>query len=325
MNQKAPTYLLDEYFYALTEKFAIHTEEMMKNYLNNMIHDFINYRQQDPAIRLLSPSEYGLELLYIGVLYISCAKKEDNTYIKQLEDIYAWLSNTKEYEEIADRLQKWIIFWKSAGSINQDFPNIIGLTNEFLQMSENGLCQYTFHASEFIRNAELDLKDREDYVFITRCINEYYINMVGAQILNQVYRKEFKQVDKVYIFVPGCMAAKMDQCKAVTGKMGYTCAKCTASCPVNQISQIGEKYHAETVIVYHGSELYHTKISSTEMSYGVIGIACVLELISGGFKAEELGYVPQCVLLNYCGCKQHWSSEGLVTDINRSRLEQLLS
>ena len=51
---------------------------------------------------------------------------------------------------------------------------------------------------------------------------------------------------------------------------------------------------------------------------GIIGVACVLNLISGGLKAKN--FVPQCVFLDYCGCKDHWHDKGIITDINMSYL-----
>lgn len=35
-----------------------------------------------------------------------------------------------------------------------------------------------------------------------------------------------------------------------------------------------------------------------EGKVGIVGIACVLNLISGGYKSREMGYLLQCVLLH---------------------------
>lgn len=177
---------------------------------------------------------------------------------------------------------------------------------------------------EFIEKAKVIYKDREDLVFVSRHINEYYINMIGAQILNNVFHNDFKNVDKVLVVVPGCMAAQLDKCKAEPYQIGYTCSKCTDACSINLTGKLSEKYNAKTVIGYNSSEIYNTKDPSQEIKYGIVGIACVLNLISGGLKAKELGYVPQCVVLDYCGCKQHWNFEGLITNFNRIRLEKIL-
>lgn len=57
---------------------------------------------------------------------------------------------------------------------------------------------------------------------------------------------------------------------------------------------------------------------------GIIGVACILNLLSGGWKAKKLGYLPQCVLLYYCGCNGHWDGEGIVTGLNENKLQATL-
>jgi hypothetical protein len=57
---------------------------------------------------------------------------------------------------------------------------------------------------------------------------------------------------------------------------------------------------------------------------GVVGVACVLNLISGGWLLDGMGISAQCVLLDYCGCKNHWSRENIPTEINIKQLKKVL-
>lgn len=41
-------------------------------------------------------------------------------------------------------------------------------------------------------------------------------------------------------------------------------------------------------------------------------------------KARWLGYIPQCVILNECGCSIHWSKEGIVTSLDEEELEGVM-
>ena len=52
---------------------------------------------------------------------------------------------------------------------------------------------------------------------------------------------------------------------------------------------------------------------------GMVGIACILNLMSGGWKAIRIGYIPQCVILDYCGCG-HWRENRKMTNININKL-----
>ncbi len=325
MEQKGPTYILSDDYYEVVDRLAKETEQRLNQELEEIIHSFLAEGAIQTAQSLRSISEYSLELLYIGVLSRSYSLSEEGDGLGQLVTLSAWLGNTGEFDEITERLLAWISYWKRVGGFHQDFKKIQYEAVCFIKKAEELLYPCTKQIPEFIRKAADSYRDREDVILVTRSINEYYINMVGAQILNLVYRKEFKQADRVYIFVPGCMAARFDQCQAEKSDMGYTCIGCTPDCPIYKTTCLGQHYQAETVIVYHSSALYHTRVSKNNGKYGVVGIACVLNLISGGLKARDLGYVPQCVVLNYCGCRQHWSREGLVTDINRERLEETLS
>lgn len=324
MDKKAPTYLISEDYYIKTDKMAVEVENKINHELKSILKYYMDYLKCYKIEKLRTHSEYGLELLYIGVLYISYSKKEKLTFYDQLSDLYFWLESSKEFEEITTRFKMWLDYWKDSESLSEDFLIIFKLAKDFIEQSEKELKQFTINIPEFIRNAELTYKNRDDFIFVTRHVNEYFVNMVGAQILNRVFRESFKKVDELFIFVPGCMAGQLDKCKAEKGTKGYICTKCTEDCPVCLAAQTGEKYNAKTIIVYHSSELYHTKTPVESKKYGVIGIACVLNLISGGLKAKELGYIPQCVPLNYCGCRQHWDYKGLVTDIDRERLEEIL-
>ncbi|HEX3012686.1 MAG TPA: DUF116 domain-containing protein, partial [Methanobacterium sp.] len=56
---------------------------------------------------------------------------------------------------------------------------------------------------------------------------------------------------------------------------------------------------------------------------GIVGVACVSNLIAGGWKAGSLGIPAQCVLLDYSSCKTHWHKEGFPTDININQMLRL--
>ncbi len=65
---------------------------------------------------------------------------------------------------------------------------------------------------------------------------------------------------------------------------------------------------------------FFTYLLSTDT--GIVGIACVLNLISGGWRLNDIVIPAQCVLLDYCGCKNHWNKEGVPTEINFNRLKK---
>ena len=53
---------------------------------------------------------------------------------------------------------------------------------------------------------------------------------------------------------------------------------------------------------------------------GIIGVTCVLNLISGGYQSAGMGIPPQCVLLNHVSCSKHWLSEDCPSTIDVQEL-----
>lgn len=129
--------------------------------------------------------------------------------------------------------------------------------------------------------------------------------MVGAEILNRAFRKEFLNTHTKLVLLPACMRAQNEEaCRMQDSPEGYLCARCTPACNVSELDRLGEEQGYEVRIIPHESSAF-TKHAQDRGPIGIVGIACVLTLISGGWKARELGLVPQCVLLDYCGCKNH--------------------
>jgi hypothetical protein len=56
----------------------------------------------------------------------------------------------------------------------------------------------------------------------------------------------------------------------------------------------------------------------------LVGVACVLNLLTGGYEMKRLNIQSQCVFLDYCSCKNHWDKKGVPTSMNINRLKQIL-
>ena len=85
------------------------------------------------------------------------------------------------------------------------------------------------------------------------------------------------------------------------------------------MKKLGKKYNFKVSIIEHETTLSSLDINKNK-NIGIIGIACIPNLISGGFKALRLGFIPQCVVLDYRGCSNHWLYKKHMTKINENRL-----
>jgi len=77
-------------------------------------------------------------------------------------------------------------------------------------------------------------------------------------------------------------------------------------------------------IVSHSSDILSNISKKEKKELGIIGVACINNLIEGGWKISSYGIPPQCVILNYVGCKKHWSSKDILTDFNFNKLKNII-
>lgn len=254
-------------------------------------------------------------------LYKEGSKKAELT-LDNFKKLITWLSSTGEFKEEVKRMKTWMLYLynKSKNKVNNTLLSCVNLARWFEGESEERLGFYTENVNDFIEETNKKYKWEENFVFTRRKRVEYHLNMVGAEIMNRCLREEFLKAKEKRLLLPACMRINQNNyCRAIETKDGYLCRGCSIGCNVSKYTKLGEKYNFKVYIIHHESSAF-TKEKVEAGKIGIVGVACVLNLISGGWKAKDLGLVPQCVLLNYCGCKKHWDERGIITDINVNRL-----
>lgn len=242
--------------------------------------------------------------------------------LENYKKLVNYLKACGDYKEEAKRLEVWISYFFSLNKnkVEKILTSYLEFAKYFEYISQEVLGIYTKNVNLFLKNIDKKYKYREDFLFCSRKEVEYHLNMVGAQIMNEAYRKEFLKTKEKRLFLPSCMRIKDEKnCKAIKTEEGYICNSCSKNCNVNKYDKLGKKYNFQVYIIPHESSI-SVKNKIKDGHIGIIGVACVLNLISGGLKAKNLGFVPQCVFLDYCGCKDHWHDKGIITDINMSYL-----
>jgi hypothetical protein len=61
-----------------------------------------------------------------------------------------------------------------------------------------------------------------------------------------------------------------------------------------------------------------------EPEVGVAAVACLLNILPGGYAMRARRISAQCVPLDYPGCRKHWNSEGILTGVNEERLVRIV-
>jgi len=250
---------------------------------------------------------------------------EFETVDPSLENIHYlidYLEATGEFEEECIRLNLWNIFLRSLDLDEaSNWIRIALSTAEWFEYkSINALGIYTQYVTDYLKSGFKDHLFREDVFFCGRRRVEYHLNMVGAEVMNRSFKEDFDKKPLKVVFLPTCMSAMGAKCKAVKREMGIQCKGCTSSCIVNKLNKMGEEKGFMVIMAAHGSSIM--KDPSLIGNIGVVGVACILNLLSSGWKARRMGVPAQCVLLDQCGCKNHWDDNGIPTMLNISQFKK---
>ncbi|MBI9067744.1 MAG: DUF116 domain-containing protein [Salinivirgaceae bacterium] len=265
---------------------------------------------------------------YRGKLAYGLLAKERNYKIdiyKRFEFLNSWLCCTKEFNQELERLENWRIFLETKNvSYHEKFwSDITAFAKWFEENSELSLGKYTSNWEEFMMDSAGKFNLKEDYFFSTRKPNEYHLNMVAAEIMNQCLKPDFNSTKEKVLLLPKCMT-KNNNCQAKMEDKQFICTNCSSDCNVSKLKNKMNKQEIMTVLIPHSSSFSeYLKPYKNSRETGLIGVACVLNLIAGAYEMQKLNIPSQCVFLDSCGCEKHWLS-GNPTNINVNKLNNIL-
>ena len=242
--------------------------------------------------------------------------------------LLSYLKASGDFNQELKRLEIWKDFLgaKKPEIASQYLADAFLFADWFEYKSKLALGQYTANVNKFLAEKYPEHLFQEDVIFCGRKEVEYHLNMVGAEIMNRSFKKEFEKRPRKALILPGCMKLSSEtKCRAQDTNLGMKCTGCLKSCNVNELTKMGDKHGFEVYIVSHESSAFSKSTEEDRNELGIIGVACVSNLIAGGWKAGSLGIPAQCVLLDYSSCKNHWDREGFPTSINLGQLMRILS
>ncbi len=240
-----------------------------------------------------------------------------------------WLAATGEYQEEVERLKllcTWIEQLPESISIRY-LSEIHAFAKLFTKQSETVLGKYTFNANAFIENNLEKYKERKDYIFCGKKQVEYHLNMVGSELMNISFSRDFHSTEEKALLLPECMRLHLnDSCKAKQAGLDKICSDCSSDCNVYKYKKLGEELGFTVHIIPHSNDFSCWLESfAAGKNVGVIGVTCILNLIQGGLELKKLNVPAQCVFLDYCSCNTHRNKNGFSTDICKEKLISILN
>jgi hypothetical protein len=184
----------------------------------------------------------------------------------------------------------------------------------------------------FLDGIQESARWRYDAGLVTRTRVEYHLGMLGSEILSRAYRQRFLAQPRKIVIVPDCLctnsrrvaAEDTPDCQAERTALGGRCTGCTPGCRVHILTNLGRRRGFEVYILPDEMRGIGLSACSKLEGVGVVGVSCALTNWDAGWQVTGSGVPAQGVLLDYPGCKSHWSEQGTPTDVNVSRVLKIV-
>ena len=192
---------------------------------------------------------------------------------------------------------------------------------KILQDLDHALTPFLLDVEEHLRS--LSLADRLERTMRTTR-EQYLLYMLEIELTNRINRDSFSKTPWRMALIAHCLRDFREGCQSRRGDMEDQCTHCDLDCYVNMGSELLERYQIHpyiSVSMDHKNLFAHLKNDHPEM--GVLGIACVPELVMGMRLCERLDIPAIGVPLDANRCSR-WLGECLETTFNLEELERLI-
>lgn len=190
-----------------------------------------------------------------------------------------------------------------------------------LETLKESLSEYTAAVKRHLK--ELPIRKRFDEVLTTR-EEQYHLYMLEIELVNRIYREEFKKSEYKFALIAHCLRDFREKCEAMPGDIEAVCRHCTKECFINIGSVLLKKYGIKPYIsIEMDQEKLFKNLKKEHPSIGALGIACVPELALGMRLCIKLGIAPVGIPLDANRCAR-WTGKARETTYSLEELEALL-
>ena len=153
---------------------------------------------------------------------------------------------------------------------------------------------------------------------------QYHLHMLEIELVNRLNVEKFRRCEVKLAFLPHCLRDLSADCRSATRGADYVCKGCSKGCNINAVSKLLRRHGVMPYIWMTASlRSLFRKLQKDGKSLGVLGIACIPELIRGIRMCSRAGVPVVGIPLdaNRCG---RWWGEFHPNTVNLKQLEKLL-
>lgn len=220
-----------------------------------------------------------------------------------------------------ENLREWI---RDASSWRRAIAGIVKKrsgSNRVVHILKESLSPFLTGIDEHLRH--LSLAGRLDRT-LRMGRNQYLFSMLEIELTNRINADEFNRAAWRMALIAHCLRDYRADCSASPGEIDEQCGRCDEKCFVCQGSGIMENLGVApfiSVTMDHRRLLAGLREEHTDM--GVLGIACIPELVTGLRLCERLAIPAVGLPLDLNRCLR-WTGRCLETTFNLQELERLL-
>ena len=180
---------------------------------------------------------------------------------------------------------------------------------------------FTVSAADHLR--ELRLSERLDRTLSTS-VEQHHLYMLEIELQNRVNSKSFRDCDIKLAFLPQCLRDLTVDCQSAKRGEDYVCKGCSQVCNVNAVSKALRRHGIQPYIWMTANlRLLLKRLRKEGKHPGILGIACVPELVSGMRTCAGAGVPVVGIPLDANRCARWWG-EFYYNTVNLQQLEKLL-
>lgn len=196
------------------------------------------------------------------------------------------------------------------------------LINFIVNITHGILSKYTKMTGPHLRELPVykSLTDR----ILSTSEEQYHLYMLEIALINMEFKEAFKKSEVKLAFLPHCLRDFNANCRSEVEGLDNVCKSCSKICMVNRVSGLLKKYNIKPYIWMSANiKSIFTKMKNEKRDLGVLGIACVPELISGMRLCLRRNIPVIGIPLNANRCAR-WTGSFHQTFVNTEELEKLL-
>jgi hypothetical protein len=117
---------------------------------------------------------------------------------------------------------------------------------------------------------------------MTMSEEQYHLAMIEIELINRMYAAKFRSCKRKYAFLPHCFRDLSAECRSAQRDIDYVCKGCSEDCNLNHTSKT-LRLHGVKPYIWMTANLgsLFRKVKKEGDSLGVLGIACIPELVRG--------------------------------------------